>query len=123
MKDDADAVLIDVRTTAEWAFVGVPHLGELGREAVLIEWVEFPDMSPNQNFVEAAKQAAPNPGAPVFFLCRSGQRSAMAARAMTDAGYAKAYNVSGGFEGDKNQDGHRATLNGWKVAGLPWVQN
>jgi hypothetical protein len=38
-------------------------------------------------------------------------------------GYAHALNVLEGFEGDKDPDGHRATVGGWKVAGLPWVQS
>ena len=41
---------------------------------------------------------------------------------MTDAGFANCYNVLEGFEGDKDADGHRGTIGGWKVAGLPWIQ-
>jgi rhodanese-related sulfurtransferase len=57
-----------------------------------------------------------------MFLCRSGVRSDAAARVAAAAGYAKAFNVVEGFEGDKDADGHRGTLGGWRKAGLPWVQ-
>lgn len=123
LKDSPDAAFVDVRTKAEWAFVGVPDLSGAGKSAALIEWVQFPDMSPNANFVDDVKKVVQSTDTPLFFLCRSGQRSAAAAKALTAAGYGAAYNVIGGFEGDRNQNGHRATLNGWKVAGLPWVQN
>lgn len=123
LQDNPDAVLIDVRTRAEWAFVGVPDLASLGKMPGLIEWVVFPDMAPNPGFVdEAVKTATGGPEAPMLFLCRSGQRSAAAAKALTAQGFSTAYNIIGGFEGGRNQNGHRGTLEGWKVAGLPWTQ-
>jgi len=60
--------------------------------------------------------------APILLLCRSGVRSKYAAIALTEAGYKTCYNISGGFEGDHNEDRHRGKFNGWKVAGLPWAQ-
>ncbi len=79
-------------------------------------------MEINQDFIAAVTAAAPDKAAPVLFLCRSGARSRSAAMAATAAGYAKAYNVAEGFEGDLDGEGHRGKLNGWKVAGLPWRQ-
>jgi rhodanese-related sulfurtransferase len=122
LQRDPAARLIDVRTTAEWNFVGVPDLAELGREAALVEWQMFPSMQVNPGFVAQAGQGAANKAAPVLFLCRSGARSRAAAVAMTKAGYAKAYNVAGGFEGDLDGERHRGAKNGWKAAGLPWKQ-
>jgi len=119
---EKDAVLIDVRTDAEWVYVGLPDLARLGKEPVKIAWQEFPAMQVNPKFVDAVKAAAPKKDAPLLFLCRSGQRSKSAAIAMTAAGYERCYNIAEGFEGDKDANAHRATLNGWKVAGLPWKQ-
>ncbi len=119
---DGDAKLIDVRTEAEWRYVGLPDLGAIGRQAGLIEWQRYPSMSQNENFIAELAEAAPSKSAPVLFLCRSGARSRSAAMAATAAGYQAAYNVAEGFEGDLDQDGRRGRANGWKVAGLPWRQ-
>ena len=120
LADDPNAVLVDVRTRAEWQWVGGADLSELGRRAVGIEWVNS-EGQPNQRFVEQLAEAGVDPESPVVFLCRSGARSAQAAR--TAAGYRAAYNVAEGFEGDPDQHGHRGTINGWKVAGLAWRQS
>jgi rhodanese-related sulfurtransferase len=115
-----------VRTTAEWNFVGLPDLSDLARDAHLIEWQMFPTMAPNQGFVADASQAVLEAGAakdtPVLFLCRSGARSRAAAIAMTRAGFSRAYNIAGGFEGDLDAERHRGRSNGWKASGLPWKQ-
>ena len=60
--------------------------------------------------------------APVMFMCRSGARSHGAAIAATQAGYPNSFNVLEGFEGDKDSNGHRSSVGGWRKAGLPWVQ-
>lgn len=123
LEREPDAVLIDVRTAPEWHYVGAPDLAPLGRQAKFCEWVRFPDGAPNPRFVEQVAELAPDPEAPVLFLCRSGVRSKGAAVALTEAGYARCYNIAEGFEGDKDGTGHRGKAGGWKVAGLPWVQN
>ena len=122
LSDDKESVLVDVRTDAEWLFVGLPDLAALGKEPVKVAWQVYPAMQVNPGFVEAVKAAAPKPDAAVLFLCRSGQRSKHAAIALTQAGYARCYNISEGFEGDKDALAHRGTIGGWKVAGLPWKQ-
>lgn len=126
MSSDGAAQLVDVRTDAEWNFVGVPNLSELGREALLCEWQHFPS-SPNPAFVQqvtaALKRTSYCPGAALFFLCRSGARSRAAAIAMTKAGYGPCFNVSDGFEGGLNEERHRGSNGGWKASGLPWVQS
>ena len=73
-------------------------------------------------FVGAASAGA-DKDAPVLFLCRSGARSRSAAIALTAAGFSRAYNIVGGFEGDLDGDRHRGQTNGWKAAGLPWKQS
>ena len=120
LADDPAAVLVDVRTMAEWNFVGVPDLSGLGKEARLVEWIGYPDGAPNPGFVEQAS-AELSPGQPILLLCRSGARSLGAARALTAAGFGPAYNVTAGFEGPLDADGHRG--GGWKHAGLAWRQS
>lgn len=109
------AKLVDVRTRAEWDYVGrVPG-------AVQIEWQRYPTGQPNSDFLVELR-AQVDPEALVMFMCRSGARSHAAAAAASGAGYTQAFNVLEGFEGDKDQNGHRNTVGGWRVAGLPWVQ-
>lgn len=113
-----NAVLVDVRTDAEWAFVGIPAVEPLLR----ISWQAFPTMERNEAFVAEVAGAGVSKDAEVFLICRSGQRSAAAAAALTEAGFENCYNVAEGFEGDKDAAGHRASIGGWKHAGLPWIQ-
>ena len=109
------AKLIDVRTRPELDFVGrVPG-------SIPIEWQTYPHSQPNPRFLdELTAQAGKD--AIVMFLCRSGVRSHAAATAANGVGYAESYNILEGFEGDKDAHGHRASVGGWKFAGLPWVQ-
>jgi len=115
---DTEAVLVDVRTEAEWRFVGVPDLTQLGSRAGFVEWVDLAGQR-NPEFLSAVNELAQ--GRPVVFLCRSGQRSASAARLLTEAGGAVAYNVLDGFEGGLDSAGHRGSA-GWRADGLPWTQ-
>ena len=121
LQADPDAVLVDVRTSAEWSSVGLPDLSQIGKRVIPLEWQRFPDGALNGSFVEQLREAGVGEGAPIYFLCRSGVRSAAAAAVATAAGLGPAYNVSDGFEGPLDQDGHRAVA-GWKAAGLPWRQ-
>ncbi|WP_182358076.1 rhodanese-like domain-containing protein [Tomitella gaofuii] len=132
--DDPRAVLVDVRTGAEWQFVGVPDLSALGRRTRFVEWIDYPSGAPNPRFgeqlhAEVAAERGAVPGgdadgaaSPVLFLCRSGQRSIGAAIAATGAGLGPAYNVLEGFEGGLDAQGHRGSA-GWRAAGLPWCQS
>lgn len=124
---DSDAILVDVRSRAEWTFVGIPDLSPIGKQPVLLEWQRYPGMQANAGFVEDLKRALDERGAgkdtAIYFLCRSGGRSAAAAAAMAAAGYHNCNNVSDGFEGQMDQLRHRGTVEGWKAAGLPWVQS
>lgn len=122
LNQDGNAVLIDVRTEPEWKFVGLPDLEAVRKTAGLISWQLYPSMQINSGFQDAVAKIASDKDAPILFLCRSGARSRSAAIAATAAGYAAAYNVSEGFEGDHDADGRRGRVNGWKVAGLPWRQ-
>jgi len=111
----AGAKLVDVRTMAELEWVGrVPG-------SLAIEWNTWPGGKPNADFVLQLESQV-GKDSPVMFLCRSGGRSHNAAVAAAKAGYAEAFNVLEGFEGDKDSEGHRNKSGGWRIAGLPWVQ-
>jgi rhodanese-related sulfurtransferase len=124
---EPQATLVDVRTSAEWAYVGLPDLSGVGKPLLRIEWQSFPTGEINRSFAAAVDQELRARGAardsPVFFICRSGSRSAAAAAAVAALGYSRCYNVAGGFEGRRDASGHRGFVEGWKAAGLPWVQS
>ncbi len=126
LTENPEAVLVDVRTSAEWKWVGVPDLTELGRDVVYIEWVRS-NGERNEQFLDdlaAAGVTGPSEGdsRPVVFLCRSGNRSIGSAELATEAGIAPSYNVLDGFEGNLDENGHRGGV-GWRAIGLPWRQS
>ena len=127
LEADPRAQLVDVRTSAEWTFVGLPDLSSLGRRVLTVEWQSYPSMAHNAHFSSQTAELLAGEDAdrdtPVLLLCRSGGRSRAAAIALTKAGFKKAYNIAGGFEGDLDARHHRATRNGWKISGLPWRQS
>ena len=109
-----EAVMVDVRTDAERAWVGqVPG-------ALAVAWKQWPGMDGNPHFDAELQHAVPA-GKKVLMLCRSGVRSVHAARRATELGL-EAYNILEGFEGDLDTAGHRGTLSGWRRRGLPWQQ-
>jgi rhodanese-related sulfurtransferase len=123
LRERPEAILVDVRSSAEFLFVGHPQ------GAVHVPWMDEPDWVVNGNFAEqiAATVSSLRPGVsrdrvPVLLLCRSGKRSLEAAQTVIDQGYADIYNVSTGFEGDLDDHHHRSTVNGWRFEGLPWEQ-
>lgn len=126
MRED-QAILIDVRTRAEWAYVGFPLVEEGMMAPVFAEWQIFPQMEVDPDYVAKLEryltEAGVSKDAKLCFLCRSGVRSLAAARATTSAGYTNCFNIVGGFEGDPDDMGHRGNVNGWKADGLPWRQN
>ncbi len=126
---DRKVLLIDVRTTMEWASIGVPDLTSAnGRQTVFIEWQMFPTMAVNPDFATQAHDAIRAADADeVYFLCRSGVRSLHAAYATAEAVQGDrdcmCINVIGGFEGDPDATGTRGRINGWQAQGLPWRQD
>ena len=132
LRRERAVVLVDCRSQAEWSFVGVPDLSAAGKHPVLVEWQSFapgtpetggPRMVANRSFAQDLERAGIPKDAPVVFLCRSGGRSRSAAIAMTQAGWGRCYNLAGGFEGGHDGAQHRGMAEGWKAAGLPWVQD
>src|SRR5690348_16691717 len=122
LQENKGAVLVDVRTRAEWSYVGLPDLESVAKKPALLEWQVFPSMQPNSDFVATLSGAVADKTTPLLFLCRSGVRSAAAAKAMTAAGYGTCLNVVEGFEGPLDAPGKRGSAGGWKAAGLPWRQ-
>jgi len=117
LQQNTRAVLVDVRTKIEHAFVGHPP------GAVHIAWKEAPDWQVNPRFVAEVEQLVPDKRAPVLLLCRSGQRSLDAAKALEEAGYQHLINIVDGFEGALDENKHRGSLGGWRFHGLPWEQS
>ncbi|HKJ87346.1 MAG TPA: rhodanese-like domain-containing protein, partial [Gammaproteobacteria bacterium] len=112
-----NAQLVDVRTQAERDFVGYPKLG------THVEWESYPGMDYNPDFPAQIQAEVGNDTEQVLvFMCRSGGRSGKAAEAMTQQGYPHCYNLLQGFEGDKDERGHRGSKGGWKAQGLSWEQ-
>jgi len=117
LQQNSKAVLIDVRTKVEYAFVGHP------KGAFHIPWKEAPDWQLNPQFIEDVKKTVPDSEAPILLLCRSGHRSQDAAKALEQAGYRHLVNVVDGFEGPLDENNHRGNLGGWRFQGLPWEQS
>jgi|SRR5271155_4118505 rhodanese-related sulfurtransferase len=127
LERDKSAVLVDVRTKAEWTYVGVPDLSTIGKQTVLLQWQEFPSMAVNRDFAarldEILRQGGAEPNTPILFLCRSGSRSRAAAIAMSLSGRRRCFNIGNGFEGPLDDKRRRGVLDGWKAQGLPWTQS
>ena len=112
-----DALFIDCRSEAEYFFVGHPE------GAVHVSWAEAPDWDINPHFVaEVRKLVSQSIDRPVVIICRSGNRSVDAAKALEGAGFTRVINVLHGFEGSLNERHHRGEVNGWRFDGLPWEQ-
>jgi len=110
-----EAVMVDVRTDAERAWVGfVPG-------AHALAWKQWPGMAMNPGF-DAGVQALGAGGKKLVLLCRSGVRSIAAAQRATELGL-QAYNILEGFEGDPDEQAHRGQKGGWRFRGLPWQQS
>jgi len=123
-------VLIDIRSRIEAAYVGQPDTVDIHvpyLEPVLpLQWSPASgslQLRRNPTFVQEVKAALAGLDGPaeptILLLCRSGQRSAIAADALAADGVAHVYTVVDGFEGDIGPGGRR-DVNGWKVAGGRW---
>lgn len=115
LEEHSDAKLIDIRSSMEFLFIGHPN------GCIHIGWMDDPDWDINPNFVEDIK-AVQSDNCPIVLICRSGARSEKAAVQLLEAGLDNIYHVADGFEGDRDEDNHRGTINGWRFHGLPWEQ-
>jgi rhodanese-related sulfurtransferase len=124
LKDDPTALLVDIRSTMEYLFVGHPS------GAVHVPWIDEPDWTVNSNFdteirkllLGGAVCSSENPCAPIILICRSGKRSLEAGKTLLAAGLRNVYHIDEGFEGDLDEHHHRSTRGGWRFHGLPWEQ-
>lgn len=123
LSENERSVLVDVRSEAEWSFVGIPDLTGIGKRPLFLSWQIYPSMMENQGFVDGLAKAVGDKDTPLYFICRSGGRSRAAAIAATAVGYRHCYNVAHGFEGNPDAARHRGRVAGWKAAGLPWTQD
>ena len=125
LRNDADAQLIDVRTPAEWTFAGLPDLGSINKSVVFAQWSSWPEHTIDPRYAEQLDQALTYAGLDkdvnLFFICRVGVRSLVAARAMAARGFTRCHNVTDGFEGPPNAERQRGIIAGWKASGLPWM--
>jgi len=110
--------LVDVRTNAERDWVG--RVAIAAPQHLAVQWATYPGGAPNPDFGAQLERVAHKDDT-LLFLCRSGVRSRHSARVATELGYANAFDILEGFEGDKDGEGHRKTLGGWCRAGLPWL--
>jgi len=125
LEGDPQAVLLDVRTSMEYEYVGHPL------NAMHIPWMDAPDWNIDAGFVDKVRDAlAKRTGSGqdlestvILTICRSGKRSHAAAEELASHGFNHLYNIEDGFEGDMDNNKHRSTINGWRVADLPWEQS
>ena len=127
LSSDSNSILVDVRTSAEFSYVGITDLSSLQKSPLLIEWVQFPNGRKNPTFeqelTDQLSSIGADEGSTILFLCRSGARSNAAATAATTLGYSNCFNISDGFEGDLDANHHRGMINGWRASNLPWRQS
>ena len=115
LQENPDAKLIDIRSSMEFLFIGHPS------SSIHIGWMEDPDWDINPNFVEDIRTVQNN-NCPIVMICRSGNRSEKAGEQLIEAGLTNIYHISDGFEGDRDHNNHRGTINGWRFHKLPWEQ-
>ncbi|MDH3979494.1 MAG: rhodanese-like domain-containing protein [Gammaproteobacteria bacterium] len=124
MNDDQRVVMIDVRSSMEFLFVGHP------KGSVHVPWIDAPEWTVNPHFVAEVRKVmlggigmgSAGGDAPVVLICRSGKRSLEAGKLLLENGFTEVINVSEGFEGELDEDHHRSTAGGWRFHGLPWEQ-
>lgn len=121
-QDDPRALLIDVRSSMEYLFVGHPT------GAIHVPWIDEPDWIINPDFVTEIRKLALGGlheaigDVPIIMICRSGNRSADAGVVLMEAGMENVYNIDEGFEGKLDHNHQRSSVGGWRFHGLPWEQ-
>ena len=124
LHDDPRAILVDIRSSMEYLFVGHP----VG--AVHLVWIDEPDWDINPNFVAEVRKLMLGGAvcdveegcAPIVLICRSGKRSLEAGKVLLEAGLSNIFHIDEGFEGELNEAHQRSSVGGWRFHGLPWEQ-
>ncbi|MGC6518226.1 MAG: rhodanese-like domain-containing protein [Candidatus Puniceispirillaceae bacterium] len=121
LASDPKTLLVDCRAKIEWDLTGIADLSSLGKKTLLVEWTDSQHQR-NPDFVTQIKNYAA-PDTPVIIMCRIGGRSADACKLLAEHGFTNLTNMTEGFEGRVDQNGHRNSIEGWRARGLPWYQS
>lgn len=124
LQENPYSVLVDIRSSMEYLFVGHP----VG--SVHIPWIDEPEWEVNPEFVVQVQRLLEgrfkdidlHKEASIILICRSGKRSLEAGTALLAKGFKQVLHVDEGFEGERDENHHRGTLGGWRFHGLPWEQ-
>ena len=122
LQNNPQALFVDVRSKAEFKYVGYPE------NSILIPWIDDPDWEPNPEvFSDAVMQELDGrenlSDTEIILICRSGFRSNEALKCLENKGFTQVSHVASGFEGDLDENDHRGNLNGWRHDGMPWSQS
>jgi len=122
LQSNSQALFVDVRSKAEYKYVGFPE------NSILIPWIDDPDWEPNpEAFSDAVMQELDGrenlSDTEIILICRSGFRSNEALKCLENKGFTQVSHVASGFEGDLDENDHRGNLNGWRHDGMPWSQS
>lgn len=121
LQADKNAILVDVRTPQEWKQIGYPDLTKLPQELIKIS-VQNISGERNNNFINELKETGITPKQTLYFICRSGKRSMLAATLAQQAGFTHIVNVKDGFEGPADSNGYTGKIAGWLAEKLPIIQ-
>ena len=122
LQSNSQALFVDVRSKAEYKYVGYPE------NSILIPWIDDPDWEPNPGvFSDLVMQELDGRenllNTEIILICRSGFRSNEALKCLANKGFTQVSHVASGFEGDLDENDHRGNLNGWRHDGMPWSQS
>ena len=122
LQSNSQALFVDVRSKAEYKYVGYPE------NSILIPWIDDPDWQPNpEAFSDLVMQELDGRenllNTEIILICRSGFRSNEALKCLENKGFTQVSHVASGFEGDLDENEHRGNLNGWRHDGMPWSQS
>ena len=122
LQNNPQALFVDVRSKAEYKYVGYPE------NSILIPWIDDPDWEPNpEAFSDAVMQELDGrenlSDTEIILICRSGFRSNEALKCLENKGFTQVSHVASGFEGDLDENDHRGNLNGWRHDGMSWSQS
>ena len=122
LQNNPQALFVDVRSKAEYKYVGYPE------NSILIPWIDDPDWEPNpEAFSDSVMQELSDRenllNTEIILICRSGFRSNEALKCLENIGFTQVSHVASGFEGDLDENDHRGNLNGWRHDGMPWSQS
>ena len=122
LQNNPQALFVDVRSKAEFKYVGYPE------NSILIPWIDDPDWEPNSEvFSDSVMQELDGrenlSDTEIILICRSGFRSNEALKCLENKGFTQVSHVASGFEGDLDENDHRGNLNGWRHDGMPWSQS